>query len=205
MEWNELVGRLGARITWILICEKLASALIVAKCRMLRGFGNLEKRCFEKEITIKTPTICIGNLSVGGSGKTSVTIAVRKLLSKNYKNIFVLSRGYKSLNRKPKIVSNHDTAKEVGDEACVHKMYGKICIARNRKEGALLCEKLMSDLIILDDGFQSKNIKKDISIVVFESDRMFGNEKSSAKRISFAHGAVQNRIRPQSDPKVTPR
>jgi len=139
--------------------------------------GHLLKRCLEKEIRIKTPTICIGNLSVGGSGKTSVTIAVRKLLSKNYKNIFVLSRGYKSLNRKPKIVSNHDTAKEVGDEACVHKMYGKICIARNRKEGALLCEKLMSDLIILDDGFQSKNIKKDISIVVFESDRMFGNEK----------------------------
>ena len=139
--------------------------------------GHLLKRCLEKEIRIKTPTICIGNLSVGGSGKTSVTIAVRKLLSENYKNIFVLSRGYKSLSRKPKIVSNHDTAKEVGDEACVHKMYGKICIARNRKEGALLCEKLMSDLIILDDGFQSKNIEKDISIIVFESDRMFGNQK----------------------------
>ena len=139
--------------------------------------GHLLKRCFEKEITIKTPTICIGNLSVGGSGKTSVVISIRKLLSKNYKNIFVLSRGYKSLNKKPKIVSNHDTAKDVGDEACVHKIYGKICIARNRKEGAILCEKLMSDLIILDDGFQSKNIKKDISIIVFESDRMFGNEK----------------------------
>ena len=139
--------------------------------------GHLLKRCFEKEITIKTPTICIGNLSVGGSGKTSVVISIRKLLSKNYKNIFVLSRGYKSLNKKPKIVSNHDTAREVGDEACVHKIYGKICIARNRQEGAILCEKLMSDLIILDDGFQSKNIKKDISIIVFESDRMFGNEK----------------------------
>ena len=139
--------------------------------------GHLLKRCFEKEITIKTPTICIGNLSVGGSGKTSVVISIRKLLSKNYKNIFVLSRGYKSLNKKPKIVSNHDTPREVGDEACVHKIYGKICIARNRKEGAILCEKLMSDLIILDDGFQSKNIKKDISIIVFESDRMFGNEK----------------------------
>jgi len=138
---------------------------------------HLLKRFLEKETKISTPTICIGNLCVGGSGKTPVVIAVRKLLSKNYKKIFVVSQGYKSLIKKPKIVSNHDTAKEVGDEACVHKMFGDICISRNRKEGALLCEKLMSDLIILDDGFQSKNIKKDISIIVFESDRMFGNEK----------------------------
>tara|TARA_B100000989_G_scaffold294798_1_gene274565 strand:- start:30 stop:995 length:966 start_codon:yes stop_codon:yes gene_type:complete len=153
------------------------SSILLSPLAFIYYQGHLLKRFFEKEIKITTPTICIGNLNIGGSGKTPVVIAVRKLLSKKYRNIFVLSRGYKSLNKKPKIVSNDDTAKEVGDEAYIHKKYGKICIARDRKEGALLCEKLKSDLIILDDGFQSKNIKKNIAIIVVDSDRMFGNQR----------------------------
>ena len=48
---------------------------------------------FSKEIDIKIPVICVGNLVAGGSGKTPVTIELRKFLSKQYSKVFVLTRG----------------------------------------------------------------------------------------------------------------
>ena len=115
------------------------------------------------EIKISIPTICVGNLVIGGAGKTPVVIELRKLLSKNYNSIFVLLRGYRRTSSKEKIVDINDEPEAVGDEAILHKKYGQVCVAKDRKEGANLCIQNKADLLILDDGFQSKHIKKDIS------------------------------------------
>ncbi|MDC3091041.1 tetraacyldisaccharide 4'-kinase [Rickettsiales bacterium] len=130
-----------------------------------------------REIKVSVPTICIGNLVIGGVGKTPVVIAIRELLSKNYKNIFVLLRGYRRYSSNVRIVNKDDEPKDVGDEAILHKNYGQVCVAFDRKEGANLCIENKADLLILDDGFQTKHIKKDISLIVCDTLNKFGNEK----------------------------
>ena len=129
---------------------------------------------FSKETFIGVPIICIGNIVVGGSGKTPMVIKLRKLLN-NYNKIFVLTRGYKGSKKGPLIVSKNSTYHEVGDESIIHAKYGSTCVSKNKRLGAHLCKKERADLIIMDDGLQSKDLVKKIKILVIDSDYGFGN------------------------------
>lgn len=129
---------------------------------------------FSKETFIGVPIICIGNIVVGGSGKTPMVIKLRKLLN-NYNKIFVLTRGYKGSKKGPLIVSKNSTYQEVGDESIIHAKYGSTCVSKNKRLGAFLCRKERADLIIMDDGLQSKDLEKKIKILVIDSDYGFGN------------------------------
>ena len=113
---------------------------------------------FKKEIKIKTPVICVGNIVFGGAGKTPTTIKIRQLLSKNFSNIHVLTRGYLGQEKGPIIVSKKMSYKDVGDESIIHSTYGLTCVSKNKVNGANFCEKRNADLIILDDGFQSVSV-----------------------------------------------
>ena len=75
----------------------------------------------------------------------------------------------------PSLVNNNHSFIDVGDEAILHLKSGKTCISKNKIEGANFCKKNDANLIILDDGLQSKNIKKDISILVV--DGYYGNNE----------------------------
>ncbi len=131
----------------------------------------------KKEKIISIPVICIGNAVVGGSGKTPITIKVRNLLSKNFKNIFVLTRGYQGQNKGPLVVSKLNNHREIGDEGIIHSYHGLTCISRDRVKGAKECQKQNADIILMDDGYQSKNVKKNLSILVVDSTYLFGNER----------------------------
>ena len=144
---------------------------------VLYNFFSLILQSTKKEVKIKIPTICVGNLTIGGSGKTPVVIALNKILSKKYKRIHTLLRGYKGKINFPKIVEENDDAKLVGDEALIHRMNNYTCIAKNKIDGAKLCLKNKADLIILDDGLQSTHIFKNLSFIVTDSLFMFGNRK----------------------------
>lgn len=136
---------------------------------------NLNRK-LKTEIKVNVPIICIGNLIIGGAGKTSVVIALRKLLNKKFDNIYVLARGYKGSHKSIHFVSKTDDFDLVGDEAVLHKQYGNVLVAKNRIDGAKACIDKNADLIILDDGFQSKHVKKDVSFIVCDSQRQFGNK-----------------------------
>ncbi len=127
-----------------------------------------------RETLIDIPIICVGNLVVGGSGKTPIVIKIRKLLN-NYNKIFVLTRGYKGSEKGPLIVSRHSNFQEVGDESLIHAKYGSTCVSKNKRLGAFLCKKENADLIIMDDGLQSKDLVKKIKILVIDSNYGFGN------------------------------
>ncbi len=131
----------------------------------------------KKEVKIGIPIICIGNATIGGSGKTPIVIKLRSLLKKKIANIFVLTRGYKGLLKGPSLVNNNHSFIDVGDEAILHLKSGKTCISKNKIEGANFCKKNDANLIILDDGLQSKSIKKDISILVIDGNYGFGNNR----------------------------
>ena len=140
----------------------------------LLGFKIYE--FFNKEIDINIPVICIGNLVAGGSGKTPVTIKLRKILSKKYSKVFVLTRGYKGRLKGPIIVSKNANFLDVSDEAIIHAKKGLTCMAKNKRLGAALCKQNGAEIILMDDGLQSKDIKKDFKILVVDDQYGFGNK-----------------------------
>ncbi len=115
----------------------------------------LKKLNFKNYFKIKT--ICVGNLNVGGTGKTSVVIELYKLLSIKYKAVFIKK---KYSNQK--------------DEYNLLKSRGKIINVRDRINALKIAEKNF-DLAILDDGLQQKNVEYDLKIVCINSYEGFGN------------------------------
>ena len=122
--------------------------------------GYLTYRFSKKEVEIGKPVLCVGNLVIGGAGKTPLVIRIRQLLSRDYSKIFVLTRGYLGKNKGPLIVKKTMHFQDVGDESLIHANFGSTCVSKNKVEGAKLCKKNGADLIILDDGLQSINVKK---------------------------------------------
>ena len=105
----------------------------------------------------KIKTICIGNLSAGGTGKTSLAVELNELLSAKFKTVFIKK---KYSNQK--------------DEYNLLKKRGKIISSKNRTDALKTAEKNF-DLAILDDGLQQKNIEYDLKIVCINSYEGFGN------------------------------
>lgn len=133
-------------------------------------------RLYGKEKKCNIPVICIGNVTIGGAGKTPTVIKIRKLLSNNFSNIFVLTRGYKGKALGPQIVKKTSSFWDVGDESLLHCRYGPTCVSKNKFAGVKFLENLGCDLILMDDGLQSVDIKKDLKILVIDSNFGFGNK-----------------------------
>lgn len=119
--------------------------------------------------------ICVGNVTVGGAGKTPVAIAIASLIGRCARPVF-LSRGYGGLETGPLVVDPawHD-ASQVGDEPLLLARLAPTVIARDRQAGAQLCERLEADIIIMDDGLQNPAVWKDLSIAVIDAAVGIGN------------------------------
>tara|TARA_B100000963_G_C22604899_1_gene661997 strand:+ start:85 stop:1050 length:966 start_codon:yes stop_codon:yes gene_type:complete len=126
-------------------------------------------RLSKKEVEIGKPVLCVGNLVIGGAGKTPLVIKIRQLLNNDFSKIFVLTRGYLGKEKGPLIVKKGMHYQKVGDESLIHANFGPTCISKNKIEGAKFCKKNGADLILLDDGLQSINIKKKTSLLVIDS------------------------------------
>lgn len=131
-----------------------------------------------KPYAAKRPVVCIGNFTAGGSGKTPVAIAIAELAAGIGLQPFFLSRGFGGRLKGPlEIDAKTHTAADVGDEPLLLARHGRVVIARDRRAGAQLIEKIapQSALIIMDDGMQNPALKKDFSISVVDGRRGFGN------------------------------
>ncbi len=125
--------------------------------------------------------ICVGNITLGGTGKTPVVIKLTtELLNKGFK-VGIISRGYKgTLSSKiPVLIDlNKHTANMVGDEPFMIKKHFQntvpVCICKNRGTAIKQLENLV-DTIITDDGFQNNTFHKDINILVFDGKLGTGN------------------------------
>lgn len=133
----------------------------------------------KKARAVNIPVLCIGNITVGGSGKTPTAIAIAKLLKDNniYNTPFFLTRGYTGTNKKTRCVSVHDDPSETGDEPIILSRHCKTIISVNRYDGAKLAQANGADCVIMDDGFQNNTLKKDVSILVIDGKNGFGNSK----------------------------
>ena len=129
------------------------------------------------------PVVSVGNISVGGTGKTPFVIWLAEQYSSKNRNVGVLTRGYGRQNKNPQTYIPSDKIndwRESGDEPfLIHNRLGNITLAvdADRLRGASAAiDKGNCDLLILDDGFQHRNIHRDIDIVLFDySDKLQEN------------------------------
>lgn len=116
-------------------------------------------------------TICIGNLAVGGTGKTPHSeLIIRDLLSKGSK-VAYLSRGYKRTTKGMVIATPQSTSFDLGDEALqVHRKFPEITVVvdANRKEALQYLETQNIDVVVLDDAFQHRAVTPTKSIVLID-------------------------------------
>lgn len=147
---------------------------------LYRGLVRLHKylyRCgFKKVQTLPIPVIVVGNITVGGNGKTPLVIALAEHLQNRNIRVGILSRGYgANCTHFPHAVALHDTASLVGDEPLLikHRLDCPVIIDPNRARGGQVLAQQV-DVIIMDDGLQHHALHRDIEICVLDQ-RGVGN------------------------------
>lgn len=151
--------------------------LIVFMRNKLFDFKILKQKSYD------VPIICIGNITVGGTGKTPHTEYLVEILKKEYK-VAVLSRGYKRKTKGYLLSDANSTAKQIGDEPFqIKNKFPDILVAVDGKRTRgiehllALSKDKRPDVILLDDAFQHRYVKPSYSIVLTDYNRLVSYDK----------------------------
>lgn len=123
------------------------------------------------------PVLCIGNLVIGGAGKTPTALAFAHSLASLGQKPGVLLRGYGGTEKGPLLVRNSHSVEQVGDEALLYAKVATTVVSADRVAGAEFLDNAGIDIILMDDGFQNPSLHKDLSIVVADAQTGWGNGK----------------------------
>src|ERR1700743_3348402 len=135
---------------------------------------KLRNWCFDKKIFSSTsfnlPVICVGNLAVGGTGKSPMVEWLIRLLKDQFE-VAVLSRGYKRKTRGYALADEQTTALDIGDEPMqFHRKFPEIAVAVGEERiyaiPQLLHDRPATAVIILDDAFQHRAVQAGLNILL---------------------------------------
>lgn len=157
---------------------KRAGALVWALSPVSWAYGRLAQWRLDKApaVPVSLPVLCIGNFTVGGTGKTPLAIAIAAAAQARGLKPGILSRGHGGHGGKPHLVDlHHDSARHVGDEPMLLAAHAPVAVTSDRAAGAALLAAEGCDFLIMDDGFQSRKIAFDHALLVVDARRGLGN------------------------------
>ena len=154
----------------------LASVLLWPLTLLWR-LGSCLKKMIASPYQPRIPTVVIGNITAGGTGKTPLVMALHKNTKRNGRKPVILTRGYGGKTEGPYLAQPEDHADIIGDEARLMVNKAPVVISRDRGKGARWIEDNIPDcdLIIMDDGMQNTTIRPHKKIAVFNGSRGIGN------------------------------
>ncbi len=135
-------------------------AILLIPFTIIFIFVTFLKKKLSKSRKFKIPVICIGNIYLGGTGKTPLSILLANEISKLNKKPVILRKYYKNHNDEYNLIKSH---------------FKSLIVSKNRLVGLNEAEKSGYDFAILDDGLQDYSVKKDLKIVCFNSNQLIGN------------------------------
>jgi len=139
-----------------------------------------------KKVTI--PIICVGNITSGGTGKTPMVAFLAHHFQSRNLRVAVLSRGYGRKNKQAQVIVTAASATkaltpdEIGDEALMLRQQlpeVTLVLDADRVRGATaIVENDLADIILMDDGFQHRKLRRDFNLIIIDSQRLFGNRQA---------------------------
>ncbi|AGF74086.1 tetraacyldisaccharide 4'-kinase [Bartonella australis AUST/NH1] len=140
-------------------------------------YGYFARRYMaRKPPAIDLPVLCIGNFTLGGAGKTPVVIAFAQIAKELGLVPGILSRGYGgTVNGVHLVNRERDNAYDVGDEALLLARYALVAVSSDRYAAAQRLKEEGCDIILMDDGFQSRRLYMDYALLVVDAMRCLGN------------------------------
>ena len=123
----------------------------------------------------KIPVVCVGNLVMGGVGKTPMAVSIAEYFKMNGMKPVFLTRGYGGGLSNIMVDPDRHKASQTGDEALLLARVAPTIVDADRARGAKKAESIGADVIIMDDGFQNPQLVKTLSFAVFDGRYGFGN------------------------------
>jgi tetraacyldisaccharide 4'-kinase len=204
-----------------IIANPVAKTLLLPPSFVYGGIGLVRVKAYAEglmtRVRPRVPVISVGNLSVGGTGKTPVTIDITRRLTASGKKVAILSRGYKRKSTEEytvvsdgkEILSN---CAEAGDEPFMMAQALPATVVISGKDrsstSAIASDTFKCDLIVLDDGFQHLKLRRDFDVVLLDYSETLDDALVPAGRLREPFSAlgrathiVISKVPPYPDPK----
>ena len=178
--WNHREGRDAAPMIRALL----------APISWIYGWAAARRIKTTQSYDVGLPVICVGNATMGGTGKTPVAIYLLKSFRRLGIEVVGLTRGYGGQEKGPVPVHNDHTALDVGDEPLLLARHAPVWVSAGRDDGARAARSYGAKVIVMDDGHQNPQLEKTLSILVVDAELGFGNG------CVFPAGPLREKLKP---------